>query len=64
MILGHQRSRNNYKYHNCKSHNVFTFRLGTVSGDLVNFDLTSGGTGEPDRDWSGEAPALLVPSSL
>lgn len=37
------------------------FRLGMVNGDLVNFDLTSGGTGEPDRDWLGEAPALLVP---
>ena len=41
-----------------------TFRLGTVSGDLVSFDLTSGGTGEPDRDWLGEAPALFVPPLL
>ena len=52
------------KYHHCRSCDANTFRLGTVKGDLVNFDFASGGTGEPDRDWSGEAPALLVPSSL
>jgi len=33
-----------------KVHDNTTFRLGMVSGDLVNFDLISGGTGEPDRD--------------
>ena len=63
MTLGLQHSVRK-SHHNCGSHDVITFRLGTVNGDLVSTDLTSGGTGDPDRDWSGEAPALLVPSRL